>query len=169
MTTNQVLAPAAGGLTLGVGVYSTTSGLTITGTLTLDCQLKSAPVFIFQIATTLNVANNGQVVYINKLAGATAPKAVNLVGTVMAYQSVSVGTGSSTGPLMGDNGAVTLLTNVVKSRFVTPDNFIAAIHHAKYRVVSPKSDLPLLPSTVLIEANLLPSGSVTSPPLQEGN
>jgi hypothetical protein len=124
---DQLLAPAAGGLTLGVGVYKTTSGLAITGTLTLDCQLKTAPAFIFQIATTFNVANNGKVIFINKLAGATAPKvwwnvgssatigsSVTLVGTVLAYQSVSVGSGSTTGPLMGDNGAVTLLTNIVK-------------------------------------------------------
>jgi hypothetical protein len=47
-------------------------------------------------------------------SSATIGSGVNLKGTVLAYQSVSVGVGSSTGPLMGDNGAVTLLTNIVK-------------------------------------------------------
>jgi hypothetical protein len=46
----------------------------------------------------------------------------------------------------------------LESRFVTPDHFVAAIHHAKYRIVTPKSDAPCLPSVLLMEANLLPFG-----------
>jgi type VI secretion system secreted protein VgrG len=124
---NQVLASAVGGLTLGVGVYKFTSGMSLNGILTLDCALNSAPVFIFQIASTLTVADNAKVVYINKLSGATAPKTfwnagssatigqgATLVGNVMVYQSISVGLSTTTGPLLADNGGVSLLTNIVK-------------------------------------------------------
>eukprot|EP01034_Spumella_vulgaris_P040334 gene40334-49881_t len=124
---NQLVGPAVGGLTLSPGVYTSSSDLEVTGTLTLDCQFRLTPVWIFQIASIFNVPNGGSVEFINQNLLGVEPKVwwnagssatigttASVVGTIMAYASVSVGTGSTTGPLLANNGGVTLLTNVVK-------------------------------------------------------
>jgi hypothetical protein len=54
-----------GGLTLAPGLYKAPSSLAVTGNLTLDAQGDSNAVWIFQMASTLTVANNGQVLLIN--------------------------------------------------------------------------------------------------------
>src|SRR5437868_1986076 len=55
-----------GGLTLGPGLYKSTSSLEISsGTLTLDGNGDSNSIFIFQMASTLNTTSGRQVVLIN--------------------------------------------------------------------------------------------------------
>jgi hypothetical protein len=124
---DETIPPAGGGLILGPGVYTTLAGLDITGTLTLDAQNRPDAAWIFQIASTLVLANDGKVQYINVAPGST-PKTwwnvgssatlgigATIVGTTMAYQSIAANTRATTGPLMANNAAVTLIDNTVNN------------------------------------------------------
>lgn len=48
----------------------------------------------------------------------------------------------------------------LESRFVTPDDFVAAVHHVKYRVVGPKGNngkpMKVSPLALLVAAQMLP-------------
>lgn len=48
----------------------------------------------------------------------------------------------------------------LESRFITPDEFVAAVHHVKYRVVAPKGQngqpVKASPLALLVAARLLP-------------
>ena len=61
---NVLVAGDLGGLTLATGVYKSTSGVGITGALTLDARGDSNAVFIFQIASTLVTSPSSSVVLI---------------------------------------------------------------------------------------------------------
>jgi hypothetical protein len=114
-----------GGSTLSPGLYKSTSSLEISsGDLTLDAKGDSEALFIFQIASTLNVASGRHVVLIG---GAKASRvfwqvgtSANLEstsvfkGTILADQSVSLQTGAKVdGRLLARIGAVTLQGNTV--------------------------------------------------------
>jgi hypothetical protein len=113
-----------GGTVIAPGVYKAPVSLAITGTVTLDAQNNPNAVFIFQAASTLTVATNAGVVLINGAnpcnvfwqAGSAATINTNAVfnGTILALDSISVGTGAAVnGRLLARNGAVTLLGNAV--------------------------------------------------------
>jgi hypothetical protein len=88
-------------------VYTSTSSLQITNTLTLDAQSKADAVWIFQIGSSLTVIEAAQVVIVNPGentkanvfwnvgSSATIGASATLVGIVMAMQAVSVGAGGS--------------------------------------------------------------------------
>ena len=114
-----------GGLTLPPGLYKSTSSLAISsGDLTLDAQGDQNAVFIFQMASTLTTSSSRSVVLIG------GAKAVNVYwqvgssatlgtmsafqGTIMANQSISLGTGAHlSGRALARVGAVTLAGNAV--------------------------------------------------------
>lgn len=112
-----------GGTTLSEGVYrSTSGGLGITGTLTLDGQGNPDAVWIFQSDSTLITASGSQVELINGAdpcnvfwqvtSSATLGTGSAFVGTVMALTSISATTSATVqGRLLARNGAVTLDTN----------------------------------------------------------
>jgi hypothetical protein len=118
-------APAdIGGTVVAPGVYKAPTSLAITGTVTLDGQNNPNAVFIFQSATTLTVATVSAVTLINRAnacnvfwwVGSSATINSNAVfnGTILALDSISVGTGATVnGRLLARNAAVTLLGNVV--------------------------------------------------------
>ncbi len=118
-----------GGLSLVPGLYKFTSGASITGS---DVTLtgSATDVWIFQIAAALNVGSGIKVI----LAGGA--KAANIFwqvgtsatlgttsvfkGTIMADQSISLGTGASLeGRALASNAAVTLASNAVNRPLVT--------------------------------------------------
>ena len=118
-----------GGMTLVPGLYKFTSTAAITGS---DVTLTgtATDVWIFQIAATLNVGTGIKVI----LAGGA--KAANIFwqvgtsatlgttsvfkGTIMADQSISLGTGASLeGRALASNAAVTLASNAVTRPVVT--------------------------------------------------
>jgi hypothetical protein len=113
-----------GGQTLFAGVYTASSSLGITGTVTLDAQGNPSAQFIFQIATALtaNVGStvnliNGAVpsnVFWQVGSSATIGSGSSFAGNILAFSSISLGTGASlNGRALAENGAVTLLDNAI--------------------------------------------------------
>lgn len=114
-----------GGLTLVAGLYKFTSGvlMSITGS---DVTLSGSPtdVWIFQIATTLTLGNGIQVILADGAqaanvfwqVGTSATLGTNSVlkGTILADQSISLGTGASVeGRLLASIAAVTIESSTV--------------------------------------------------------
>jgi len=103
--TTAALPPDIGGLTLVSGVYTASSSLGLTGTVTLDAQGDPNAVFIFQVGTTLTTASFSTVSLINGASpcnvywqiGSSATLGTNsvFVGTVMALASISATTGTT--------------------------------------------------------------------------
>ena len=125
------MAGDLGGKTLVPGVYHFGVAATLHGTLTLDGQGKTNPLFIFQIGSTLTTGTGARVVLTRGAAGcavfwavgssATIGTATSLQGNLMALVSITMNTGASIGVGGGrnggrafaQNGAITLDTNTV--------------------------------------------------------
>jgi hypothetical protein len=114
------LAGDLGGLTLAPGLYKSTSGLAITGNLTLA----GKGVYIFQIASALTVnSSSGVILSGGAQAGnvfwqvgssATLGTTSTFKGNILALTSISIATGATLdGRALARNGAVTLDTNAV--------------------------------------------------------
>jgi hypothetical protein len=110
------------GRTFAPGVYCCASPVTLTGTMYLDTQNKTGPIWIFQFAQTFITAAASSVVFIGTPApcnvfwnigtSLTLGSTTNFMGVINAYASISLGTGASiTGKCLAQTGAVTLLTN----------------------------------------------------------
>jgi len=113
-----------GGKTLPPGLYQAPVSLAITGNLTLDAQGDRNAVWIFQMASTLTAANNGQVILINGAqacnifwqVGSSATLRTNSVvkGNILAAASITLQTGARLdGRALARDGAVTLDNNIV--------------------------------------------------------
>lgn len=114
-----------GGLTLGPGLYKSTSSLEISsGDLTLNAEGDSKAVFIFQMASTLTTTSGRQVILAGGAqasnifwqVGSSATLGTNsvFVGTIMADQSITLNTGAMLdGRALARIAAVTLDTNAV--------------------------------------------------------
>jgi hypothetical protein len=121
-----------GGQTLAPGLYKSASTLAITGDLTLDANGDPNAVYIFQMGSALNVATGGRVVLIGGTqaanvfwqvaSSATLGTYSAFKGTIMAYASITIGTGATLdGRALAQNAAVTLDTNAVTMQItVTP-------------------------------------------------
>ena len=123
MLSSATISGDVGGLTLTSGVYSSTSSLAITGTLTLTGTASS--VFIFIIGSTLTTAANSSVFITSPVqpcnvffvvgSSATIGADSFFVGAIMAYASISVGAGAHVnGQLLAANGAVTLINDAIQ-------------------------------------------------------
>ena len=113
-----------GGQTLFAGVYTASSSLGITGTVTLDAQNNPNAQFIFQIGSALTTATGSSVALINGAnpanifwqigSSATLGTSASFSGNILALSSISFGTGATLqGRALARNGAVTLLSNVI--------------------------------------------------------
>jgi hypothetical protein len=140
-----------GSRTLTPGVYCFTSGAQLTGTLTLNEMGESNPEFVFQVASLLNTAVNSSVVEINGGAdnnifwqvgsSATLGTGTDFVGNIVALTSISLGTGAriACGSALAQNGAVTLLDDVI-----TANTDPACVTDAAAFVVSEPSSFMVL-------------------------
>ena len=113
-----------GGALLVPGVYTATTSLALTGTVTLDAQGDPSAVFVFQAGTTLTTASGSAVALVNGASpcnvfwqvGSSATLGTDsvFVGTVLALESISATTRATIeGRLLARNGAVTLDTNTI--------------------------------------------------------
>jgi hypothetical protein len=114
-----------GGLTLAPGLYKSISTLEITsGNLTLDSTGDADAVYIFQVASTFNVADGRQVILNGGVrafnvfwqVGSTANLGLNSVfkGNILADQTILLNAGASLdGRALTKNGVVDLNTNAV--------------------------------------------------------
>jgi hypothetical protein len=113
-----------GGQTLFPGVYTASSSLGITGTVTLDAQGNPNAQFIFQIGSALTTAVSSNVVLINGAqagnvfwqigSSATLGTTSTFAGNILALASISFGTGATLqGRALARTGAVTMLSNTV--------------------------------------------------------
>ena len=111
-----------GGLTLVPGVYTASSSIDLTGTLTLDAQGNPNAVWVFQVGSTLTTASASRVLLINGAApcnvywqiGSSATLGTNttFVGNILALTSIGLNTSASIdGRALARNGSVTLDTN----------------------------------------------------------
>jgi hypothetical protein len=109
-----------GGQTLFAGVYTASSSLGITGTVTLDAQGNPNAQFIFQIGSALTTATSSVVRLINGAqpgnvfwqigTSATLGTSSSFSGNILAMASISLGTGAVLqGRALARTGAVTLL------------------------------------------------------------
>lgn len=124
---DQTMNGEIGGMTLSPGVYKSDGNFKITNILTLDGQSNPNAAWIFIMAAKLIASSGSQVVMINYddsqgtnvwwSCGERADIFTTAIiqGTVLAYQSIAVQDGATTGPLMAHIGEVTLLNNVVHS------------------------------------------------------
>jgi hypothetical protein len=111
-----------GGLTILPGVFTSSSSIGITGTLTLNANGNPNAVWIFQIASTLTTASGSSVVFQNGIgcpdrvywqvgSSATLGTTSAIIGNIMALASVTVNGGASSmlnGRAFSLTGAVTI-------------------------------------------------------------
>jgi len=123
-TPDTVVGPDLGGQTLVPGVYSGSSSMAITGTLTLDAQGDPNAVFIFQAGSTLITASNSVVALENGAqacnifwevgSSLTLGTTSSFSGTVFSLTSSTLNTGATVaGRIIALNGAVTLDDNLI--------------------------------------------------------
>jgi Ice-binding-like len=107
-------------------VYTASSALGLTGTLTLDAQNNPDAVFIFQSGSTLITASNSTVNLINGAdpchvfwqVGSSATLGTNttFVGSILALTSATVQTATTVaGRVLARNGQVSLNSNTITS------------------------------------------------------
>jgi hypothetical protein len=122
--TTAVMNTDLGGQSLTPGVYSASSGLSLTGTLTLVGDANS--VFIFQAVSTLITAPGSRVVLTGGVqacnifwqvgSSATIGTTTSFVGNILALASIAMNTGATLeGRALAQNGAVTLDDNTITS------------------------------------------------------
>jgi len=121
--TPVTVATELGGTSPVPGIYNSADGMfVITGTLTLTGN--ATDVWIFQTASTLNMADNSEIVlspgakatnvYWVVGSSATLGTATKFVGNILALTSITLNTGAEVkGRVLACNGAVTLDTNVI--------------------------------------------------------
>jgi type VI secretion system secreted protein VgrG len=159
-----------GGLTLSPGVYTFSSSAQLTGPLTLA----GDGVFIFQIGSTLTTASNSEVslvggaqacaVYWQVGSSATLGTGTQFQGTVMAFTSITMVTGSSSlGRMLARNGAVTLDNNDI-----TAPSGTCTAGAAPYTPPATSAASPTSSSTATTPSGS-PSGSASSTATPSGN
>jgi len=123
--TTNLTGQNLGGLTLTPGVYHFNTSAQLSGTLTLDAQGNPNAEFDFQIGSTLTTATGSAVRIINSGSdgnvfwqvgsSATLGTATAFEGSILAFSSITVNTGSSIvdGRALALSGAVTLADNAI--------------------------------------------------------
>ena len=126
IASTATVAGDLGGLTFFPGVYTSSSTLGITGTVTLNALGNPNAQFIFQIGSALTTATSSTVLLINGAqasnvfwqvgSSATLGTTSSFSGNILALSSISLGTGTVLqGRALARNGAVTLLSNTINT------------------------------------------------------
>jgi uncharacterized repeat protein (TIGR01451 family) len=124
--TANVTGQDLGGRTLAPGVYCATSGLQLTGALTLNAGGDPNAVWVFKAGSTLITASNSSVlltgganpcnVYWQVGSSATLGTTTSFVGNIVALTSIALTTGATlSGRALARNGAVTLDSNTINA------------------------------------------------------
>lgn len=124
-STTATISQDLAGRTLVAGVYTASSSLGLSGTLTLDAKGDPDATFVFQAGSALNVASSSRVRLVNGAqacnvfwkvgSSATIGTASEFTGNVLALTSISLTTGATLeGRALARNGAVTLDTNTIR-------------------------------------------------------
>ena len=124
--TSDVTGADLGGRTLAPGVYCATSGLQLTGALTLNAGGDPNAVWVFKAGSTLITASNSSVlltgganpcnVYWQVGSSATLGTNTSFVGNIVALTSIALTTGATlSGRALARNGAVTLDSNTINA------------------------------------------------------
>jgi len=112
------------GLTLSSGIYNDPSSFSLNGTLTLDAQGDPSAVWIFQAGSTLSTGANSEIlltggalasnVFWQVGSSATIGADTQFAGSVLAFTSITLGSGSTVaGRMLAENGAVSLTNNTI--------------------------------------------------------
>ena len=110
------------GMTLGPGVYCSTTSMGLSGALTLDAQGNPNSVFIFKVGSALTTGSSSSVRLINGGqscnvfwqigSSATLGTTTSFLGNILALTSITLLTGATTdGRALARTGSVTLDTN----------------------------------------------------------
>jgi hypothetical protein len=113
-----------GDQTLTTGVYTASTSMALTGTVTLDAQGDPNAVFVFQAGSTLTTASGSTVLLTNGASpcnvywqvgsSATLGTGSTFIGTIMALTAATVTTGVTVeGRVLARNGSVTLDDDVI--------------------------------------------------------
>lgn len=171
--------------TLTPGVYEASSGMSLTGTVTLDAQGDPGAVFIFNAGSTLVTASNSKVNLVNGAtacnvfwqvgSSATLGTGTDFAGTILALTSVTLTTGADiVGRALARNGAVTLDSNDI----TTPECRTVAPSPAPTEPTAGPSTTPTdgptttpttAPSTAPTSATTPTSAPAASPPKAPGS
>ena len=122
--TSDVTGQNLGGRTLVPGVYCSTSGLQLTGALTLDAGGVPGALWVFKAGSTLITASSSSVLLTNGAnpcnvfwqvtSSATLGTTTDFVGNIVALTSIALQTDAKlSGRALARNGAVTLDSNVI--------------------------------------------------------
>lgn len=157
-----------GGSSLPPGVYIPTTGdnFSLTGTLTLTGTPSDIYIFKMGGAGTLITAVDSQLVlgevspcniFWQVASSATLGGGSTFAGTVMADQSISVGTGAAIeGRLLASIGGVSLLNNTITSTGCTPALAVEADGDAaKLASTGSSLTMPLVAGTLALVAGLI--------------
>jgi hypothetical protein len=115
-----------GAHTLAPGVYCFSSSAGLTGILNLDAQGDTAAVFMFQIASTLTVAdgssvtlsNGAQAYHVWWQVGSSASLGISssMMGNILAHTSITMNSGATlSGRALAQGGDVTMISNSISS------------------------------------------------------
>jgi outer membrane autotransporter protein len=131
-TTGDLTGQNLGGLTLTPGVYNFASAAQLTGALTLNALGNPNAIFIFNIGSTLTTGSAASVtviggglgsnVYWRVGSSATLGTTTAFVGDILALTSITLNTGANItcGSALARNGGVTLDTNNISIRALSP-------------------------------------------------
>jgi hypothetical protein len=157
--------PEVGGLTLDPGVYNATSGMALTGKVTLDGHGDPNATWVFQAGTTLVTGSSSEVsvvngnpcnVYWQVGSSATLGSGSTFIGTVMADQSITATTQATVaGRLLAHSAAVTLDSNQITAP-------VCALTDASGAPIPAPSASPTATPTPTVTPS--PTGTPTSTP-----
>jgi hypothetical protein len=165
--TTNLIDPNLGGLTLTSGVYHLASEAQLTGTLTLDAELKNNAYWVFQIGSALTTASGSVVKVINPGSNdgkddgvfwqvgssATLGTTTAFEGNILALASITLNTGATilNGRALAQTGAVTMDTNTIS--IVCPNGgpgFSGGLYYDSPGHIVPIGPSAPVPATMLL-------------------